>query len=228
MLLRAIMLACRQLVDAATLRLLVQVIGLTLLIFALSGTLLWLAVDAWVTPRWIAPDSSYATLAGLGVAVLLLVAFWLLFRVVAMAVMGLFTDGIVASVEEDHYPAAAARAVTVSFAAGVRLGLRSAGRALVWNLLATPLYLALLFTGIGLPIALLLVNAALLGRDLEEMVAARHPGADGEQRLPRRLRWTLGLVTALAFLVPVLNLVAPVFGAALAVHLFHFGKDFPA
>ena len=36
--------------------------------------------------------------------------------------------------------------------------------------------------------------------------------------------YALGLVTAAAFLIPIANLLAPIFGAALAVHLFHLPR----
>lgn len=218
----AVPMALRQLGDRQTLAMVWRVLLLTLLIFALTGAALWWAVHRWLIAPAVGPDADGQLLAGIALTLSILVLFWFLFRAVAMAVMGLFTDGIVESVEEDHYPGAAARAVPVPWRRGLALGLRSALRALVWNLLASPLYLILLFTGIGLPIALLMVNGALLGKDLEAMVAARHPGTPP---LPSSRRWALGLAAAAAFLVPGLNLVAPVFGAALAVHMFHRDRE---
>ena len=60
-----------------------------------------------------------------------------------------------------------------SLALSLRMGLASALRALVFNLLALPLYLVLLVTGVGTVALFALVNALLLGRDLGEMVAVR-------------------------------------------------------
>jgi CysZ protein len=219
--LNAIALSLRQLSDRETLAVLWRVVALTLLVFVLLGAILWWAGQRWLVPL-VGTDGDFAYLAGIGLMLLILILFWLLFRSVAMAVMGLFTDGVVESVEQDHYPAAAANAVPVDWRRGLGMGLRSALRALLWNALASPIYLVLLFTGIGLPIALLLVNGLLLGRDLELMVAARHPGAPS---LPSGRRHALGFVAAGAFLLPGLNLVAPVFGAALAVHFFHRRDD---
>jgi CysZ protein len=213
----AMALALRQLSDRQTLAILWRVLLLTLAVFVALGALLWWAGQRWLMPM-VGGHDGWFYVAGLALTIAILTLFWFLFRAVAMGVMGLFTDGIVESVEADHYPAAAARATPVSWRAGLRMGLRSALRAVGWNLLASPLYLLLLFTGIGLPIALLVINGLILGRDLEAMVAARHPGAEP---LPPQRRHALGLVTAGAFMIPGLNFVAPVFGAALAVHLFH-------
>jgi uncharacterized protein involved in cysteine biosynthesis len=219
---QTIPLALRQLGDRQTLAVLWRVLLLTMLIFILLGGALWWVVDRWLLQPHVGNNPDYYFLAGMALTFVILVLFWFLFRAVAMAVMGLFTDGIVESVENDHFPEAAARATPVSWQTGMTLGLKSALRALGWNLLASPLYLLLLFTGIGLPIALLVVNGALLGKDLEAMVASRHPGASP---MPAARRWALGLTAAAAFIIPGLNLLAPVFGAALAVHLFHRDRE---
>ncbi len=214
--LRALALALRQLADPRTLRLLLLTAAITAAIFALAGAGLWWFLDTRILPRWL-PDGG-SGLAAIAALAILILGLWLLFRSVAMLVLGLFGDGVVASVEADHYPDAFARARAVGFAAGLTMGLRSAGRALAWNLIAAPAYIVLLVTGVGTLALMLLINAILLGRDFEEMVAARHPGT---APLPRAERWFLGGVGAAAFLVPIVNLAAPVLGAALAVHLHH-------
>lgn len=223
MIARAILLSIRQLADPQTLRLLLLTSAITLAIFAALGTGLWWLLDTQVMPRWFpAWNGDFAALAAAAIG---FIALWFLFRSVAMLVIGLFTDAIVESVEEDHFPDAAASAQTVSLAAGLKLGLHSAIRAIGWNLLASPAYILFLATGVGTLALALLVNTILLGRDFEAMVAARHPHAPA---MPRKLRWALGFFSAAAFLVPVVNLLAPVFGAALAVHLFHTRRDSPA
>lgn len=214
----AISLSFRQLLSPATLRLVLLVAVVTLLLLLGLAVLGGWLVSAWLMP--LLPSDGTDGLVALLLGLAYLLAAFFFFRSLAVAVMGLFTDGIVASVEEQHYPEAAARARHVSFAAGLRLGLASLGRALGWNLLALPFYVALLFTGIGPFLLMWLVNAILLARDCEAMVAARHPGISA-QPLDSRRRWVLGLSTSALFLVPLLNLVAPVFGAALAVHLLH-------
>ena len=88
--------------------------------------------------------------------------------------------------------------------------------------------MALLVTGVGTALVFFAVNAWLLGRDLGDMVAARHmPYAQlAEWRRGTRLRrFAVGAVGTGLFLVPLINLVAPVLGAALATHAFHRGRS---
>lgn len=86
----------------------------------------------------------------------------------------------------------------------------------------------LLVTGIGTAIVFWVLNAWLLGRELGDMVWLRH--AQGEPALPqidRATRFALGGVVAALMLVPFVNLLAPLIGAAMATHLLH-GKGVPA
>ena len=227
MLMRAIRLSLSQLADPQTLRVMAMVVAVTLAIIAAAGVALWQALLHIALPHaqrltgaeWIGADDA----AGLAL-LLTLFGGWFLFRGVAMAVAGLFTDGIVASVEEDHYPDAFARAVRVPLGTEIRLALRSLGRAVGWNLLAAPFYVLLLVTGVGTLALVILVNALVLSRDLEAMVAARHP-ALGTHPLDRRQRWQMGLVASVAMVIPVANLFAPVFAAALAVHMLHMPEE---
>ncbi len=213
----ALLLALRDLPHPRVLRVLAASLALTLLIFAGAGAAIFLAAR-WALEHWKWLDGVTLDMAGVLVVLLLIAASWLLFRAVAILVVGLFADGIVADVEGRHYPAAAARAVPVSFGKSLRLGLASVGRLVAVNLAALPLYIPLLFTAVGAPLLAFVLNAALLGRDLEAMVLARHPD---RPRLGRATRWSLGALSAASFLVPVANLLAPIVGAAMAVHLLH-------
>lgn len=218
MLFRAIGLSLRQLTDRQTFVVMMKVALVTLALIAAMGVALWQAMRVWLLPitrGWVGEEEAAAI-----AAILTLLAIWFLFRAIAMGVAGLFTDDIVASVEEDHYPALYARAVPVSWAKGLRLGLRSAGRAIGWNLLAAPFYIALLISGVGTLVLVIIVNALILRHDLEDMVAARHPDLP-EKPMPSLRRWQLGVTSAIAFVIPIFNLFAPVFSAALAVHMLH-------
>lgn len=221
--LNAFLLSIRQLGDKRILGVFLKSMLLTLAIFAALGTALWLGVDALVSHYFDASDSIASLIAA---AALLLGALgaWLLFRVVAIAVIGVFADEVVHAVEAKHYPDRFAAARDLSFVRSLGMGARSAGRALLVNLLLAPLYVILLVTGVGTALAFFLVNAWLLGRDLGDMVAVRHlPAADLARwrRATRLSRFTLGAAGTALFFVPFVNFVAPVLGAAMATHLFH-------
>jgi CysZ protein len=213
----AFLLALRDLPQPRVLRVLAQSLALTLLLLAVMGVaIFWSA--RWALAHWQWLDEAQQDVAGLLVVVAILAGSWLLFRAVAIVVVGLFADGIVADVEGRHYPAAAARAVDVGWRQNISLALASLVRLVGGNLLALPVYILLLVTGIGTPIFALFVNALLLGRDLEAMVLARHPD---RPPLDRPARWSLGLLSAASFMVPVANLLAPILSAAMAVHMLH-------
>ena len=66
------------------------------------------------------------------------------------------------------------------------------------------------------------VNALLLGRELTELVWLRHVHTEGAAPpLGQTRQIALGAVCAALFLVPFLNLLAPVLGAAIATHQVH-------
>lgn len=221
---RALALSIGQLGDPRILRVLIKTLSLTLLIFVGLGAGLWFAfpaVLAWF--GWGETAQGFAAAASVVLAVL---GAWLLFRAVAIAVLGLFAEDVVIAVEDRHYPEALSSAHAPRWSTAVRMSLASASRAILVNLLASPIYLALLVTGIGTAIAFALVNGWLLGRDLGEMVAVRHMPREavrGWLATTRARRFLLGLVVTGLFVVPVVNLLAPILGAAMAAHLFHAG-----
>jgi len=184
-----------------------------------------LALGAWwLIDRWAGDWAGSGVLASVGAAAAAILGGWLLFRAVAVAVVGLFADEVVEVVEARHYPQALATARPVPFVRAARQGLRSAARAVAVNLLLLPPYLVLLATGVGAPMLFLAANGWLLGQDLGEMAAARHgpPAATrGWRRANRGSLFALGLVGTAALVVPGLNLLASVLGAAMATHLFH-------
>lgn len=220
--LRLLGLSLAQLSDRAVLRVLAKSLGLTLLAFVALWLLLGYGAYAIGASFQLSDGLSVAV--GVAATAAALLAAWLLFRVVAILILQLFGDEIVATVEARHYPEAARRARHVSFARSLRMGLRSAGRALLFNLLALPLYVVLIVTGVGSVALFVGVNALLLGRDLGEMVAVRHL-SDAELKswlaATKGRRAFLGLIVTILFTVPVANLLAPILGAAMATHLFH-------
>lgn len=219
---RALTLSIAQLGDRPVLQVFLKSFAVTLLLFAAVG------VGGWALARYAVEAFGWAErwqdLAGVVAILLVLGGAWLLFRAVAIAVIGVFADEVVEAVEQRHYPDRLATARPVPLARGIGMGLGSAGRAILVNVAMLPVYAVLLVTGIGTAIAFFAVNGWLLGRDLGDMVAARHIPRDA---LPqwrsstRGSRLVLGLGVTALFLIPIVNLFAPVLGAAMATHLFH-------
>ncbi len=219
----AIVKAFGQLGDRAVLGVAVKSIAVTLVLFAGAGVGLYFALAQIFASPWFAgvlPASISGPLVVLVSLVVGIAAFWLLFRVVALAVLQLFADEVVAAVEAKHYPELAERARPLPLAREVAVATRALMRALGYNLLALPVAGVLVFTAIGPAVVFLAVNAVLLGRELTDMAWLRH--CDGEERanpVPRAERILLGAVVAGMMAVPLLNLVAPLVGAAAGTHL---------
>jgi CysZ protein len=213
--LRALSLAIQSLTDKKIALVLAQSIALTLALFAALGVASWYALNA-ILARWGITDS---TISGLGAIAIMLLLGAILFRIIAVAIVWIFSDQIVDRVEDRYYPDHAARRASPGLAASLRLALRSAGRALGYNLVALPVYLMLLVTGLGTPLLFLGVNAYLLGRDLQDMLITRHGPDQGSVALLPRL--TVGALGSAAMLVPVVNLLIPVIATAMIVHLAH-------
>ncbi len=215
-----------QLSDRATLTILLKVVLLTLLLFVLFGVAAYFGL-AWLF-AWLGwTEGGFAAAAA--AAIIAILTGLLLFRIVAIFVLNIFSDDIVDAVEQRYYPDRAETAKPPGHALGLKMGFASVGRALGYNILATPLYAVLLVTGVGAPIAFFSVNAILLGRDLQDMVAARHitgfHSPDASWALPRVERFFLGLIAALLLAIPFVNFLAPVLGAAMATHLVHRKKE---
>jgi len=214
--LAAFTLAIGQLGDRGILAVIGKSLALTLAVFGVLGAGLWYGIAA------LGPSSGVALLLAGLLSVALL---WLLFRLVALAVLQLFGDEVVRAVEARHYPAAAASARPLGWREELRVGVRGLLRAIGYNLLALPVALLLLVTGIGTVLVFAAVNAVLLGRELTEMVALRHRDAAGKAPLPGfATRTLLGGVVVALLLVPFVNFLAPVLGAAAATHLVHRGR----
>ncbi len=217
--LHAISLSLQSLYDRNILLILTKSIGLTLLVFAALGVLAWYAIYA-IMGYWGMADGG---LAGVGAAIILALTGAILFRIIAVAIIWIFADQIVDHVEDRYYPNHAARRATPTLASSVKLALRSATRALGYNLLALPFYIMMLVTGLGTPLLFLGVNAYLLGRDLQDMLISRHGPEHGS--VSTISRFSIGALGSAAMLVPVVNLFIPVIATATIVHLVHGGTQ---
>lgn len=199
-------------------------LGLTLLAlvglwFGLKEVFDWLALP-WIDvllpgfPSWAGWLSFVAAvLAGIGLALGL--AF--LVAPVTAVVAGLFLDDVAEVVERTDYPKdAPGRPVPVM--TGLLLSLKFFGVVILGNILA--LFL-LLVPGINIA-AFFLVNGYLLGREFFEFAAMRFR-SEAEAKAMRRKHGTTvflaGLVIAVFLAVPLLNLLTPLFAAAMMVHL---------
>lgn len=222
---KAVAMAFHSLSDRKVQGLLVKVVLLTLLAFLALGAALWFAfgwaIDSWV-PSWLGVNADAGMFAAFAAVLATAFSTVLLFRIVAMTITWIFADDIIDAVEQHHYPQQAMLGKRPSMIGGAGMAVKSIGRVIGYNLLAIPLYLIAAFTFIGLPIAFLFVNALLLGRDLEDMMIARHGKADGG--MGSFSRFMLGLAGTAAMLIPFVNLLIPVIATAAAVHLVHGEK----
>ncbi len=199
--------------------LLIKVVLCTFASFILLGVGMWFALD-WLL-EWLNIENGEYLSTFLSLAIIPISAF-LLFRVVAVAITWIFADDIIDAVEDRYYPQKAAFGKRPGVGAGMHMALRSIARVVGYNLLALPLYILLLVTGVGTAIAFMLINALLLGKDLEDMLIARHGASQGSiQKLPRLL---LGFIGTVGMLIPFFNLLVPVLATAMAVHVVHSGS----
>lgn len=214
---RAFALALGQLSDPAILRVLVKSVLATLAIFALLGVAVWQGLSAALTSY----AAGFEGLSGLIALVVTAIGAWLLFRVVALAVLQFFADDVVRAVERRHYATAAA-VPDLPFAAELAASGRALLRVIAVNAVVLPIALVLLVTGVGTALLLWGANAWLLGRELTEMVWLRHrAGSDELTAVSGLTRFLLGGIVAALLIVPFVNLLAPVLGAAAATHLVH-------
>jgi uncharacterized protein involved in cysteine biosynthesis len=219
----AIVKAFGQLGDRAVIGVAGKSIAVTLAVFALAGAGLYAGLDRLLRSEWLAglvPADLAGPLAVAAGLILGLAAFWLLFRIVALAVLQLFADEVVAAVEAKHYPVLAACAQPLPLHREVATATKGLMRALGYNLLALPVAAVLVFTAIGPAVVFLPVNAVLLGREFTDMAWLRHcAGEEAANPVPKAERILLGAAVAGMMAVPLVNLVAPLVGAAAGTHL---------
>lgn len=212
------MLSFQSLSDRRVAVVMVKVIVLTIVTLIVSGIGLWFALQALF--GWLSLNDT-GFWSGLLSAAILGLSGILLFRAVAVAITWVFADDIIDAVEDRFYPRHAAFGKRPSLGAGVHMAVKSIARVVSYNLLALPVYILLLFTGVGTAIAFLLINALLLGRDMEDMLIARHGAKGAMNKLSRVM---LGLFGTAGMMVPLVNLFVPVLATAMAVHLVHSEK----
>ncbi len=225
---KSLVLGFGQLFDGAVLRILLKSLGVTVIVFVIMAAGGWHLLD-WALLSGGMEDEAFAGAGGVREAlslILALIGLWLVWRVVAMTVMQFFADEVVIAVERKHYPQEASMARELRFAEQARNAVRAAGRTVLLNLLAAPIAIILLFTGVGTFAVFWFVNALLIGRELQDMVWLPHQQAQNDgPPLGGGDRFILGGTIAAMLAMPFANLLAPVLGAASATHLVHRSKN---
>ena len=220
----SLLLALRQLADRRVISVLLKSLAVSLALFAAAAWGGWFALD-WSMGIFGLDDASFAgaeQLRAIASLLLTLVGLWFAWRIVAMAVISFFADDVVKAVELRHYPQTAARARNLPVSEQFSSSISSALRALLVNLVALPFALMLLVTGVGTALLFWVVNALLIGRELQDMVWLRHRrDAADPAPVTRGERFLLGGALAAMLAVPFVNLLAPLLGAAAATHLIH-------
>ena len=209
--------ALSQLFDQRLIGILVKSLLITLIAFVLAGALI-----ASITNRvLINMGVEFSAGASIPIAILITaVGGWFLFRLVGIAVLQFFADEVVAAVEERHYPAALDKAIALPFRRDLANSLRGIARTLLFNLVALPVALILAFTAIGPAIIFFVVNAVLLGRELTDMAWLRHSGGEVlPSPVPLSQRVMLGGAITGLMMVPFVNMLAPMIGAAAGTHV---------
>jgi len=210
--------ALRQIVSPPFRRMLLRSIGLTVLIlglvwFGLTRLLNYYLASHALSASWPVLDTLAFFVAGAG----LMVGLAFLIPPVSALVSGYYLDDAAELVEKTDYPEDPP-GKPLSVGLSLLYGLRFAGLSLVINLFALLLFF---IPGVNMA-AFFIANGYLLGREYFEMAAARfRPMAEAEaMRLRNRATvFGAGLVAALVVAVPVLNLLTPLFGIALMVHV---------
>ncbi len=202
-----------------------KVIGVTIL----TLIALWLALEkafsTWVWP-WF--DGLVGGLAGWGGLVLTVITILsslglalglvLIMAPVTTLIAGLFLDDVADVVEQRGYPGDRPGQALQLWPSMVS-ALKFSALVLLVNLVALVFYL---IPGFNV-LAFFLVNGYLIGREYFEFAATRHLGRDEARLLRSRYSGTIllaGCLVALMLAVPIVNVLTPIFAAAMMVHLF--------
>jgi CysZ protein len=218
MLIQTAFAAWRQVLSPQLRRILFKSLGLTLALMALVWFGLTRLLSAYMDGHSLSQsypvlDSFAVFLAGAG----LLVALIYLIPVASAIVAGYFLDDVAEIVEQADYPTDRP-GVPLPLGKALLYGLRFAGLSLLVNLAA----LMLLFVpGVNI-LVFFVANAYLLGREYFELAASRFRPMPDAARLRVANRGTVfaaGAVIALLVLIPIVNLLTPLFGVAMMVHV---------
>jgi len=204
-----------QMFESSLRRVLAKVLVATIAVFVV----IWIAVGALIANVTMSDIGWLNSVLGVLGGAATFVFSVILFAPVATLVAAIFQEQVARAVEAKHYPElppAQPQTIGQSVTASVRL--------LIWTIVVSLICLVLTFV---LPLVNVLIffaaNGMLLGREYYEVVALRRMNRADAVVFRRRYRfrfWMAGIVIAVVFWIPVLNLTAPILGTALMVHVF--------
>ena len=178
---------------------------------------------AWIAAHW----PKYAGWLKYGQGTLGFITALLLFPATFVLVASFFQEKVADLVEARHYPELPP-ANGAPLRTSVLAALRFFALMLTVNVIALPFYLALLWLAGSGAFLMLAVNGMLAGREYYEIVALRRMprmDMDASRRKNRGAYFITGICIAGLGLIPLVNLLVPVFGIALMVHVFHGRRD---
>lgn len=158
-----------------------------------------------------------------GAAVLVVIILMgLVFPAIVTGISGVFLDEVAGLVERKYYPEDPPGR-ELPFQRALIYSLKFMALVIVINILLLPVYVVSLFI-VGLGIALYyLVNGYFLGREYFETVALRHIPLDqavASRRANGMRLFLTGIVIAFALTIPIVNLISPILGIAMLVHIY--------
>lgn len=229
MIFQSFALAVGQLPDARFRSVLLRGIGLTIALLvgvyaAFLGLIDWadqsFLQDAFGGVTWVGDLLGWASLA------IMLVLSVFLMVPVASAITSLFLDEVANAVEAKHYPTLPP-AAPVPFWDALRDTVNFLGVLIAANIAGLVVYGILIATFIlswAAPAVFVLLNGYLLGREYFQVAAMRRLGRQGAKEMRARHSrtiWLAGCLMTLPLMIPLVNLIIPILGAATFTHLFH-------
>ena len=203
-----------QLFDKRVRKVLLQVLACTAVIYAALFWFLWkfLAETELFSTGWLESISDF--LGGALVFILSLIFF----PSIAIIVIGLFLEPIIAAVEAKHYPdlpPPRTQPIIETIISTVKFALS----AILVNIIMLPFLLIPFFN----LIIFYSFNGYLFSREYFELVALRRIDAKTVKKLRKKYKFYLlsgGVVIVFLMTIPFVNIIAPVIATAFMVHLF--------
>jgi len=198
---------------AGLIKIIILCAALTLLIISAA-----IGLITWLTSSLITFETGWlATLTTFLVGIVSGIGGWFMMPVIMIFIAGLFQEKVIYLTERAYYSDSCTE--TSLFWPNLVHDIKFTVWALFLNVLVLPFYLF----GIGLIISIAL-NSYLLGREFFESAAGYHIGKPAARQLEqnnKKIVYAGGLVFTLLSLIPVINLIIPVFATVWMVHVYH-------